>query len=753
MVYFHNLGLLKKVLTQHIKNDNSFTAVLPTYPIMQNALLLKHLKNGIEAFYKHNLQDALKYFSAIVVLEPSWSAAWAFLGKIQLKLKLFDDALISLEKSFAIFYNTEHPHFDAGLIYLEKKEYHKAEYEIKQAIRFATIQKNRHLIKLVIALREQNKIEEAFSYLDIIKQRDKSNFGYLFQSGRLHLCQKNYESARFYFKQALLKRANDGTTQKFFTQANEEYQKHASKKQYKLFASGDCMLARRIHYFYEAYPLEYIVNDIESITKECDIVMTNLEAVISNQGAIAAKGDKRPFVFRGSPELLNILLALNVNLVTTANNHAIDYGESALLQQKKILDTLNIASPGSGSTISEAMEPAYFELEDMTIAFISIFAFYDSDKYRATRNKAGVFHESEKKKILKELQKAYEKANKHADVIVLSPHWMQNWTNMPTNDEQLLAREIIDIGYDAIIGHSSHILHGMEVYKNKPIIYDMGTFLVDNIIGHKDLSNSASFVLTFSKNGFEKIEIYPLTLQNGRVFRTLDIKRLKEQKENYITLSHAIKKETIFTEFKEKLLLELHPTKEKQRKLPASKTYKAKQNNKSIEHLSLVKPSILLNELPNWAKENALLINFENKFTLLASQSVEVFRSGTSFLLQTLLKVDGFDSTDQWEVHIVAKHEEDKDSFEDLHPVSHGIYNPSKWQSGQLLLDQAAIRPKTTLIPGMYKLYFGFYNKTKKQHLTINGSSSEKFAEIGTIAVVRNGVPNCVSGIDWSGKY
>jgi hypothetical protein len=53
----------------------------------------------------------------------------------------------------------------------------------------------------------------------------------------------------------------------------------------------------------------------------------------------------------------------------------------------------------------------------------------------------------------------------------------------------------------------------------------------------------------------------------------------------------------------------------------------------------------------------------------------------------------------------------------------------------------------------MYKLYFGFYNKTKKQQLTINGSSSEKFAEIGTIAVVRNGVPNCVSGIDWSGKY
>ena len=61
---------------------------------------------------------------------------------------------------------------------------------------------------------------------------------------------------------------------------------------YKLFTSGDCILARRMHYFYEKYGKNWILGDLPSITKECNVVMTNLKSVITNQGNIVAKGEK-----------------------------------------------------------------------------------------------------------------------------------------------------------------------------------------------------------------------------------------------------------------------------------------------------------------------------------------------------------------------------------------------------------------------------------------------------------------------------
>ncbi|EDZ61509.1 protein containing putative poly-gamma-glutamate capsule biosynthesis domain [Sulfurimonas gotlandica GD1] len=757
MYYFNKMNLMKKVLNSHLLENYEFKYSIPSYDIFSNDKIIKLTREGVLQFYNEEYDKALYTLTEIVLAEPSWSAGWAFLGKIQIKLKLYDDALESLEKSFEIFYNTEHPHFDAGLIHFKRKDYHKSSLEFKNALKFSTIEKKAHIMKLIISLREEGKYHEAMKYLKKIQEKDSNNFGFLFQTGRLNLLNKNYYSAIKYFNKALEFKKDTSTVTKFNDIAKTELSKVTNNlPSYKLFASGDCILARRMHHFYEKYGKEWILGDLPSLTKQCDVVMTNLETVISNKGTIAPKGDKRPFIFRGSPQLANILLDLDINILTTANNHSIDYGSSALEQQKDIFNDLDIATPGSGSNYEEAIKPEYVKVGDVTLAFISIFTFWDSDKYCATKSKAGVFHITDKVKIINELTKLYKEANNYADLIILSPHWTKNWTSYPSYEEKQFARDIIDIGYDAIIGHSSHLLHGIELYKNKPIIYDMGTFLVDNISGHKELNNSACFVLEFDKSGFNKVEIYPLKLKNGQVDFIKNVKENNLYKEKFINLTKQISEDIFFADIDDKLVIEFYNnSKPIEDKKTPKKVYNSTKKIKSINLENIQKPNILLETMPEWVSNNKIDIIFDTSFKLIASKTTEIFRQGTGFLIENLLMPYHSLSTDRWEIQIYGKHIDNLDSFEDFHPISNGIYNPIHWEKNDLVLDYAVVRPKPNLTTGIYKLYFGFYNFSKKEHMkfnSLNKNNLDKQVYIGNIEVVSYGVPKYTSGIDWDGK-
>ena len=69
-----------------------------------------------------------------------------------------------------------------------------------------------------------------------------------------------------------------------------------------------------------------------------------------------------------------------------------------------------------------------------------------------------------------------------ADYVMLSIHSHQlvgtDKTTVPVFFEKL-AHDFIDAGADAIVGHGPHLLRAIEVYKDKPIFYSLGDFLIE----------------------------------------------------------------------------------------------------------------------------------------------------------------------------------------------------------------------------------------------------------------------------------
>jgi len=59
-------------------------------------------------------------------------------------------------------------------------------------------------------------------------------------------------------------------------------------------------------------------------------------------------------------------------------------------------------------------------------------------------------------------------------------HWMSPFHGRLAEYQRPLGHALIDAGAEIVVGHHSHSLHPMEVYRGKPIFYSVGNFLFED---------------------------------------------------------------------------------------------------------------------------------------------------------------------------------------------------------------------------------------------------------------------------------
>jgi poly-gamma-glutamate capsule biosynthesis protein CapA/YwtB (metallophosphatase superfamily) len=86
-------------------------------------------------------------------------------------------------------------------------------------------------------------------------------------------------------------------------------------------------------------------------------------------------------------------------------------------------------------------------------------------------------------KDLERIIDSIEEAKRQADYVLVSIHSHEmkgEHKDQPADFIRMFAKECIDSGAHAIIGHGPHILRGIEIYKNRPIFYSLGNFIFQN---------------------------------------------------------------------------------------------------------------------------------------------------------------------------------------------------------------------------------------------------------------------------------
>ena len=152
------------------------------------------------------------------------------------------------------------------------------------------------------------------------------------------------------------------------TEASEEDSASGDEPVRMVFA-GDILLSDHVLNAYEkSGSLSGVLDPgFQSVIHESDIFMANQEFPFSNRGTAA---EDKQFTFRLPPERVRIFQELGLDLVTLANNHALDFGMDALLDTCDTLDQAGIYHVGAGRNLEEACEPVIITEKGENIGFL-----------------------------------------------------------------------------------------------------------------------------------------------------------------------------------------------------------------------------------------------------------------------------------------------------------------------------------------------------------------------------------------------
>jgi len=252
----------------------------------------------------------------------------------------------------------------------------------------------------------------------------------------------------------------------------------SGKAALQLTAVGDVMLARKVERLINSYGIGYPLAKVQDLLRQADITFGNLESPLGVGGTkLPGKG----IWFRANPDSVKALVDGGFDVVSLANNHALDYDTPPFLQTFQVLQGHNILAVGGGKDAAEANRPAIVEKDGVRVAFLAYSEMADiiwSLQYprmlKATETDPGIAP-----LVVRDIVRDIKSARKDADMVVVSLHWGVEYADDPTPAQRETAHALVDAGADLILGHHPHTLQGVEIYRNAVIAYSLGNFVFD----------------------------------------------------------------------------------------------------------------------------------------------------------------------------------------------------------------------------------------------------------------------------------
>lgn len=283
-----------------------------------------------------------------------------------------------------------------------------------------------------------------------------------------------------------------------------------------LMAVGDVMLARKVNRLTATEGLDYPFRAVLNPLRRADITFGNLESPLSNRGfAMPGKG----ICFRARPEMAGILADTGFDVMSVANNHALDYDADAFLDTMQLLEENKIKPVGGGRNLTEARQPVIIEKNGVKIGVLAYTIFADiifshqyPRRFEATDTVCGVAPLVEA--MVLEDVKALDS---RVDYTIVSLHWGVEYSSVPAAQQRELAHKIIDQGGDIVLGHHPHIIQGFERYKNGLIAYSLGNFVFDQN-QHVFTRQGLMLDLWLTKKELRSICAYPVFIAQSQPY-------------------------------------------------------------------------------------------------------------------------------------------------------------------------------------------------------------------------------------------
>jgi poly-gamma-glutamate synthesis protein (capsule biosynthesis protein) len=281
-----------------------------------------------------------------------------------------------------------------------------------------------------------------------------------------------------------------------------------------------------------------------------DVIFTNLESAIAEKGETTHEGRG----FLTPPEALDALKTFGFNLISLSGNHAFDLNVKGIQNTIREADARKIVHAGTGNNAAEAVAPGYLRTPKGTVALIASASGLIVPGGRATADRPGVNElrveagaveneatddlpgapgNSPNPEDAQRILQSIRDARQHADIVIVYQHnhvfsnhsfatvfteelperlapndWLVKWTHAE-----------VDAGADIIVMHGAPLLHGVEIYRGRPIFYDLGNFIYNltptlTYIDEPNNWESAVAYVQFQGKNLQSVSFRAIALNN-----------------------------------------------------------------------------------------------------------------------------------------------------------------------------------------------------------------------------------------------
>ncbi len=242
----------------------------------------------------------------------------------------------------------------------------------------------------------------------------------------------------------------------------------SGKGRIRLLALGDINLGRSVGQQILNGDTLYPFALVRDTLKAYDVVFGNLESCLSDQHGETQSPDNN-LVFTGPPAGAVALERGGVQIVSTANNHALDYGLAGLQETAVNLRRAGVAFVGTAGDSGALCGPVVLERAGIRLAFFACTNIMNRPGSRWKRFVAG----ADTSILLPMIRKIRNKV----DLVIVSYHGGDEYAGQPSKRTLEFGRALIDAGAALSLGHHPHVPFGIERHAEGVIVPSLGNFV------------------------------------------------------------------------------------------------------------------------------------------------------------------------------------------------------------------------------------------------------------------------------------
>ncbi len=218
--------------------------------------------------------------------------------------------------------------------------------------------------------------------------------------------------------------------------------------------------------------------------------------------------------FNSPRELGEHMVNIGFDVASLANNHTYDKGESGLRNTLEFWQTQEIVTTGAFLSKADSLKIPTVEHEGITFGFV---AFTDPDNMLSLPQGSKLVVLQQER--LEEITDRVRLASLLCDIVVVLPHWGQEYTTKYSDSQHYIAQVLADSGADLIIGSHSHCLQPIETVTSSdgrevPVCYSLGNFISGQTERMRLVGGMVDFVITVDRETkaftFDDIDFRPV---------------------------------------------------------------------------------------------------------------------------------------------------------------------------------------------------------------------------------------------------